>query len=140
MKVVVASTNPVKAKVAEKAFITVFPKKTFDFVQVKSESGVPDQPIDEQTREGALNRLKFIKEKYPDADFWISQEGGLWREGKKLFSRAWIAVCDKEDFIGESSTSSFYIPQGVVKHIEDGMELAHAHDKFFGTVNSGQNI
>ena len=139
-KVVIASINPVKVKVAEKAFKAVFPNEKFEFIPFKSESGVPDQPMDDQTIKGVRNRLLFIKKKYPDADYWISQEGGLFKEGKRLFNRAWIAVCDKEGFVGQSSTPSFYIPAGIKKHIDNGMELAHAHDKFFGTVNSGQTI
>jgi inosine/xanthosine triphosphatase len=138
-KVIIASTNPVKVKVAEKAFASVFPETEFEFVPVKSESGVPDQPINEQTLEGARNRLKFVQNKYPDADYWISQEGGLYKEEGKMFVRAWIAACDKEGFVTESSTSNFNLPPGVKKHIEEGLELAHAHDKHFGTVNSGQS-
>ena len=139
-KVVVASTNPAKIKVAEKSFAVVFPDEEFEFIAVKSESGVPDQPFDDETKKGAENRLTYVREKHPDADYWISQEGGLFREEQRLFNRAWIAVCDKEGFVGQSSTPSFYIPAGIKKHIDNGMELAHAHDKFFGTVNSGQTI
>ena len=137
-KVIVASTNPVKIRVAEQAFAAVFPDEEFEFLGVKSDSGVPDQPMGEETRAGATNRLVFIKEKHPDADYWISQEGGLDREGSRMFSRAWIAVCDKAGFTAESATSQFYLPKKIVEYIEEGMELGDADDKFFGKVNSKQ--
>ena len=137
-QVIVASTNPVKVRVAEKAFAAVFPGEEFAFTAVKSDSGVPDQPMEEETRHGAHNRLVFVRERHPDADFWISQEGGLHREGDRLFNRAWIAVCDKSGFVAESSTAQFYLPKQVAAYVEEGMELGVADDKFFGTRESSK--
>lgn len=139
-KVIIASENPVKVQVARNAFSACFPDEEFEFVAVKSESGVPDQPMNEQTRKGAENRLIFIREKYPSADYYISQEGGLFEEGERMYNRAWIMVSDHDGFVGESSTSHFYIPKGVVEHVKNGLELGDADDKFFGTVNSKQGM
>ena len=109
--VIVASTNPVKVEVARRAFAAVFSQEEFVFKEVKSQSGVPDQPIGEQTREGAKNRLAFIQQEYPDAHFWISQEGGLFKEAGRLYNRAWIMVTDQTGFVAESSTAQFYLPK-----------------------------
>ena len=138
--VIVASTNPVKVEVARRAFTMVFPQEEFVFKEAKSESGVPDQPIGEETRKGATNRVAVIKEKHPDADFWIGQEGGLFREGDRLYNRAWIAIADRTGITAESSTSHFYLPPKIAKYIHDGMELGDANDKFFGTTNIKQGI
>ena len=134
-KVIIASTNPVKIKVAEKAFTSVFPSEKFEFIGVKSESGVPDQPMGDETVQGARNRLSFVKKEHPHSDYWISQEAGLFEEDEKLFVRAWIVVCDKDGFIGESSTTHFYLPKEMTKYIKGGMELGDAADKFFASVN-----
>ncbi|MEK7588494.1 MAG: inosine/xanthosine triphosphatase [Patescibacteria group bacterium] len=139
-KVIIASENPAKIKVAEKAFASVYPEETFEFIAIKSDSGVPDQPMGEETRLGANNRLKFIKGKFPDADFWISQEGGLFKDGNRLSNRAWIAVCDKEGCLTEASTSNFYLPKKVEEYVKEGLELGHANDKFFDAVNSKQGV
>ncbi|MEI7653104.1 MAG: DUF84 family protein [bacterium] len=77
MKIIVASTNPVKIEVAKQAFLHVFPHKDPTIIGVSSDSGVPDQPFDDQVLQGAQNRLKNIIEAHPRADYWISQEGGL---------------------------------------------------------------
>lgn len=138
--VVIASNNPVKVNVAKRAFSAVFPGDVFDFVGVKSDSGVPDQPIGEETRKGAQNRLAFVRNKNPDADFWISQEGGLFWEGERLSNRAWIAVCDKSGFIAEASTSNFALPKEIARYVQEGLELGDANDKFFGSVNSKQGM
>lgn len=138
-KVIIASTNPVKIKVAEKAFRSVFPEETFEFIPVASESGVPEQPFDRETITGAYNRITFIKNTHPDADFYISQEGGLFRDGEKLYNRAYIVVQNKEGFITESSTVNFYLPKEIANHVRNGMELGHAADAFFGLINSKHN-
>lgn len=138
--VVIASTNPVKVAVAERAFTAVFPGELFDFVPVKSDSGVPDQPFENETRKGAQNRLAYVRKSNPEADYWISQEGGLCKEGDRIFNRAWIAVCDKSGFTAEASTSNFYLPKKVIGYIQEGMDLGQADDKFFGIENSGQGI
>ena len=70
----------------------------------------------------------------------ISQEGGLHREGGRLFNRAWITTCDKNGFVSESSTAQFYIPKKVAEYVERGMELGDADDKFFSTINSKQGL
>ena len=138
--VVIASTNPVKVKVAEKAFERVFPEWEFDFIQVKSESSVPDQPIGDETIQGARNRLVFVKKQHPHADYWISQEGGLFKEENKLFCSACIIVSDKSGFLGEASAAHFYLPKKVKEYIDQGMDLGAANDKFFDTINSKHGL
>jgi inosine/xanthosine triphosphatase len=123
-KVIVASENPIKIAVAKRAFAGVYPDENFEFVAVKSESGVSDQPMNEETEQGASNRLNFIRDLMPEADFWISQEGGIYEDGERLYNRAWIAVCDKAGYV----------------YIREGMELGVANDVFFNSVNSKQGI
>lgn len=138
-KVIVASQNPVKIEVAKRAFGAIFPNEEFEYIGVKSESGVPDQPFGEETRVGAMNRLAYIKKMHPGADWYISQEGGLHYDGDKIYNRAWIVAEDKTGAIGESSTASFYIPTKVAEYVRAGDELGTADDKFFGAENSKQS-
>lgn len=139
-KVIVASENPVKVSVAKRAFSSLYPDEVFEFVAIKSDSGVPDQPMNGETKQGAINRLAFIKKNYPEADFWISQEGGTFEDCDRLYNRAWMAVCDKSGYIATSSTSQFYLPPKIVEYIKEGMELGDANDKFFGSINSKHGI
>jgi non-canonical (house-cleaning) NTP pyrophosphatase len=67
-------------------------------VPVDAPSLVPDQPMGEEAYIGARNRLYFIKENHKDADFWISQEGGLFEDKGRLSNRAWIIISDKSGF------------------------------------------
>jgi inosine/xanthosine triphosphatase len=138
--VIVASENPVKVAVAKKAFAAAFPDEEFTFISVKSESGVGDQPFNEETKRGAENRLLFIKAKHPEADYWMSQEGGSFVDGEALYNRAWMAVCDKSGFVAKSSTALFYLPTEVTKLVKGGMELGHATDVFFSSINSKHGV
>lgn len=135
-----ASENPVKVAVAKKAFTDVFPDEEFEFVAIKSESLVPDQPMNEETERGAMNRLTFIRTHQPDADYWISLEGGTYSDGDRLLNRAWIMVTDKDGYIGKSSTASFYLPRKIVSDIIVGLELGIATDNFFSSSNSKHGI
>lgn len=139
-KVIVASENPVKIQVAEKVFTSVFPNEDFEFVGVKAISGVPDQPMEEEARLGAKNRLDYIRENYKGADFYIAIEAGLFEDRGRLSNRAWITISDKSGFTAESSTSSFYLPKKVEEYVQNGVELGLANDSFFKTVNSKHGL
>ncbi len=138
--VIVASENPVKVAVARRAFTSVYPDEEFEFVAVKSVSGVADQPVNEETEQGAHNRLTYVKNLHPEADFWISQEGGVCTDGDKLYNRAWIMVADANNHEAKSSTSSFYLPTAITKQLQAGVELGIASDQFFTTQNSKHSI
>mgnify|MGYP001266267157 CR=1 FL=1 len=137
-KVVVASENPVKVNVSRRAFAAVFPNEKFDFIALPADSEVPSQPFADETRQGALNRLASVRSREPQADYWISQEGGLFRFENRLFNRAVIMVCDRSGFVAESTTASYFLPTAVQKLVEEGMELGAATDQFFASRNSGR--
>ncbi len=137
-KVIVASENPVKVNVAKNTFASVFPEEGFEFIAVKSESGVPDQPMNDETEMGAYNRLQFIKKLHPEADYWMSQEGGLYEEGDRLYNRAWMMITDRTGYVAKCSTAQFYLPTKIVQMVREGMESGPASDLFFNSVNSKQ--
>lgn len=135
--VIIASTNPVKVEVAKLSFAGLFPNEPFDFIPHSSESGVPDQPIsEEQTLQGAKNRLAFIKQSFPDADYYVAQEGGIVDEGIDMKQHAYIIIADKEGTEGIGKTATYIIPPKIAELVRQGLELGHATDKFFALTNS----
>ncbi len=139
--IVIASENPVKVAVAKAAFARVFPDEGFMFVPVKSVSGVPDQPVNEETTKGALNRLAYVQQLHPQADYWMSQEGGIHTEGHRYYCRAVIAVSDSSCYTAVAETAKFYLPTGIVELImRDDMELGQAIDTFFAQKNTKHGI
>lgn len=137
--IIVASKNPVKIKAAERALITSFPNEKFEVIGFSAESGVPDQPMsDTETLQGALNRITHAKQENPEADIWVSMEGGLEDTSRGMECMAWIAIEDKDGCKGKARTACFLVPEKIAELVRGGMELGHADDKFFGRENSKQ--
>ena len=160
-KIVVASANPIKINAALQGFSEMFPEEEFSVEGFGVPSGVSDQPMgDEETYQGAWNRVQAVKEQYPQADYWIgleggnirrdddmevmawiivrSKEGGNIRRGDDMEVMAWIIVRSREGGFGKARTAGFYLPPKVVALINEGHELGHADDIIFGVSNSKQ--
>ncbi len=133
--VIVASQNPVKIEVAKRAFAALFPETEFEFISTDSPSGVSDQPYGDDTYLGASNRLTHIHTVHPDADYWISQEGGIYTDGTEHWNQAWILVKDRDGNVGKSATAKMFLPKKLIEMVLAGQELGHAGNEFFGTEN-----
>lgn len=141
MKVIVASSNPVKIEAARRGFAAVFPEWTCSFEASPAPSDVPDQPSsDEETLRGARNRAANAKRARPDADFWVGLEGGIEDMPNGMMQRAWMAVLSKDGVEGLGSTGTFVIPERIAAMIRDGKELGHACDAVLGTEKLGQGM
>jgi non-canonical (house-cleaning) NTP pyrophosphatase len=158
--VVVGSENPVKKRAVRDAFVQVFLPETsgvFGYLRellknifnpeevriigINAPSGVTDQPKTEQeTYQGAFNRLQAIKQAQPDADYWIAVEGGVVDDGAVMEEIGYVLVTQKgNDRIFRGQVPRFEIP---VKHaalVRQGMELGPANDLIMGKNNSKQS-
>jgi inosine/xanthosine triphosphatase len=133
-KVVVASLNPAKIKAVEGAFIDVFPEQAFDFVGISVPSGVPDQPnSDQETKQGALNRVENARIALPSADYYVGLEAG--NEGD--FTFAWMVI-ESASLRGESRSASLMLPPIVLEKLKQGKELGDVMDEVFATENIKQ--
>jgi inosine/xanthosine triphosphatase len=139
MKVIVASTNPVKIHTTEIGCAKMFPGMSFKVVGVPVPSGVSHQPMsEEETLQGALNRVNNISQSDPDADYWVGIEGGLEEKRGEFEVFAWVVVKGKDGKIGKGRTGSFFLPEKVAVLIKQGKELGVADDIVFGRSNSKQ--
>ena len=59
MKILVGSKNPVKIEAVEETFLKYF--KKVEVIGIEVDSNVPNQPINEETFEGAENRALALK-------------------------------------------------------------------------------
>lgn len=87
MKVVVASTSAVKIDACRKAF-----GAAAGIVGVKVQSGVNEQPMNDETVQGAFNRIAAARAAMPGADVYVSIENGIFEENGKYIDRPVIAV------------------------------------------------
>ncbi|WP_020536734.1 inosine/xanthosine triphosphatase [Lewinella cohaerens] len=137
-KIIVASKNPVKVDSALAGFQEMFPDQSFTAEGISVPSGVSDQPLgDEETYQGAWNRVQAAKAALSDADFWIGIEGGNIIKDKEMEVMAWVVVLSKTQ-LGKARTAGFYLPPKVIELVNQGYELGHADDLIFGVSNSKQ--
>ena len=138
-QIIVASKNPVKISAAKAAFEQAFPNQSFTFTGVSADSGVSEQPWnDEETRQGAINRVREAKNLYPEADFFIGMEGGVERVSGNWQAFAWMIVMDKTGRLGQGRTGVLILPTAIGVLLDQGMELGPADDQVFGLENSKQ--
>jgi inosine/xanthosine triphosphatase len=135
---IVGSKNPVKLQCTSEAFALAFSKE-FLVNGVNASSMVSDQPIgDEETILGATNRVKNSKKAFPEADYWIGIEGGIGNDQFGMNAFAWICIEDRSGLTGIAKTGIFYLPKGLEKLVNSGLELGQADDQFFQKENSKQ--
>lgn len=137
-KIVVASTNPVKCDAALKGFQAMFPDESFEVVREKVDLGIPVQPMtDEETLDGATRRAQNMKERHPEADYWVGIEGGVadWPIGMGTF--AWVVVLSSAQ-MGRGRSGEFFLPKIVAEVVRQGVELGEADDRIFSRNNSKQ--
>ncbi|WP_439882294.1 inosine/xanthosine triphosphatase [Pontibacter sp. MBLB2868] len=136
--VVVASKNPVKMAAAKAGLQRMFPEQQFKLVPVSVPSGVADQPMsDEETLQGALNRVQNAAAAMPEADYWIGLEGGVSAMYDELAAFAWIVVWSP-NCKGRARSGTFFLPKAVSVLVEQGVELGVADDMVFSRKNSKQ--
>jgi inosine/xanthosine triphosphatase len=118
----------------------MFPDATYIVRGVTVASGVAEQPMsDEETLQGALNRVQNARTLEPDADYWVGIEGGVNTQDGSLQSLAWVVVTDKGGRTGKARTAVFCLPEETAKLVREGMELGQADDLVFGRSNSKQH-
>ncbi|MCD6381951.1 MAG: inosine/xanthosine triphosphatase [Candidatus Aenigmarchaeota archaeon] len=134
MKVLVGSENPVKINAVKKAF-----SKYFDGVEVigiKVKSGVPDQPINEETFDGAKNRAlelkKINEEKNLGAKFFVGIEGGIMKIYSRWFSFGAMCIVGENGGMGFGTSPLFELPEDIISELLNRVELGKVMDKITG--------
>ncbi len=140
LKVLVGSRNPVKIAAAQDAFRRYFEDVSVEGIEVSS--GVPAQPVDGQTFEGAHNRaaaLKGIDEALPPdarAGFYVGLEGGMISLHGVWFSFGAVCVLDRKGRAGYGTSGLFPLPPGLVSELLAGIELGDLIDRLAGEENT----
>jgi len=135
VKVSVGSTNPVKIdavrSIMEREFneVVIIPRDV--------ESGVPPQPFEGQTREGAINRAKNA---IGDSDLSIGIEAGVFETQDGLYDFQYCAILDRDGKTSIGIGSGFRYPDEIASLVRDGMTVGDAIDKVFGVHDVGNGI
>ncbi len=133
-KVIIASLNPAKINAVKSAFEAAFPNLDFHFEGTSVPSEVSDQPMtNEETKAGALNRVRNAKSAIEDGDYYVGLEAGI--EGNVTF--AWMII-ESQTQRGESRSASLMLPPEVLAKLKHTNELGDVMDEVFGTDNIKQ--
>lgn len=138
MRIVVASKNPTKLAGVREAFERAFFEETIEVTGIAVDSGVGEQPVgDKQTMLGALSRAQTVREREPDADYWVGVEGGVVWYQTELECMAWVAVIGSDGRVGKARSNGFLLPPALAALIRGGVKQSEADDQVFGRQNSG---
>ncbi len=140
LKIVVASTNPVKVAAVSQGFRRLFPTQPFITEPFQAPSNVSQQPMSRaETYQGAYNRARAAMAARPDAAYAVGIEGGVELDEQGQMSVfAWVVVSDNGGRLGKAQTAVFFLPEEVTQLVLSGYELGHADDIVFGRDNSKQ--
>jgi inosine/xanthosine triphosphatase len=140
MKILVGSKNPVKLKAVEETFLLYF--ESNEVVGIEVESGVSDQPINEETYKGAKTRAKKLfelnKEKKINFDFFVGIEGGIQQTYNKWFAFGCMCIMDKDGKTSFGTSAHFELPEIITKQLLERKELGHVMDDIMQQENTKQ--
>lgn len=132
--VAITSLNPAKISAVKSAFNCCFCDQQFEFIGLNVPSDVSDQPIsDDETRQGALNRVTNAQKMHVGYDFYVGLEAGI--ENNMTF--AWMVI-ESNQKRGESRSASMQLPVRVLAQLTPDNELGNIIDQEFGTSNIKQ--
>ncbi len=131
VRVVVGSDNQVKVEAARRVVERVFARRVEELkreapaCEVRGfpvESGVPPQPWREQTWVGALTRAQAARAKWPEADFAVGIEAGLFHGPGPggVFDIQCCVVIDAGERATYGLGPGFAYPAGVADELRDG--------------------
>jgi non-canonical (house-cleaning) NTP pyrophosphatase len=89
MKIALASQSRKKIDAVKLAFQEV---AGVELLTIKAPSNVHEQPLGDETFQGARNRLAFTRQACADADIYISIENGLFMQDGKFVDKAVVTV------------------------------------------------
>lgn len=136
MKVLVGSKNPGKVEAAKNALKNYFEDAEVEGVKV--DSGVSEQPVNEEIFKGAKNRVDalvcYAKENNIDADFFMSVESGLTNSLGEWMITNIAVIKNKEGYMSYGTSASFPVPQKYVEEIKQN-NLGDLMDRLFDETN-----
>ena len=121
MKVLIATKKKGKIEGAKRAFDKFF--DSIEVVGIPAGSNVPEQPVNEETWNGAKNRVKNLKlyatENNIEADYFIAIESGMTNALGSWMIVNIAVVEDKNGLQSVSASPAFPVPEKYVDKIKE---------------------
>ena len=137
-KVLIGSENSVKIESVRQSFSKFF--KPVDAKGLSVDSGVSDQPFNEETFTGTKNRAEHVKrindEQSLNANFFVGIEGGILQLHNRWFQFTVIHISDQQHRESFGTTGLYELPNWIVEKLLAGSELAHIIDELAQDTNT----
>ena len=132
LDVAVGSLNHVKVEAVRSVMERIFGNVRVTAVDV--DSGVPDQPHEAETRQGAINRARAALGEH---DLSVGIEAGVFEKEDGLYDYQYCAVADRDGRITVGTGSGFMYPPAVAELVRQGKTVSEAMDQVFGQKDIG---
>ena len=131
MKVLVGSENSVKIQSVKEGFLTFFGHVEVEGISV--DTGVPHQPVNDETFEGAKHRAENVKrindQQNLDATFFVGIEGGVLQLLDRWFSVNVVYILDQQNRDSFATTGLYELPSTLSKELLIKKGLGHAMEE-----------
>ncbi len=141
MKAIIGTMNPGKIEGAKEAL-----EAFYDDVEVrgyKAESNVGDQPVSEETLEGARSRAKssmeYAKDNNIEADYFMGVESGIINLYDSWFIANAAVIIDKNGYESIGYGPIFPVPDKYVEEIIK-TDFGHVVEKIFNESDLGKTV
>lgn len=136
----VGSRNPVKIGAVQDVLEQYFPGIEVQGLEVPS--GVPAQPVGDDTFVGAQNRalalVELNREQELGAAYCAGLEGGIAQLAGRWFAFGAICIADAQGRCGTGVSPMFELAPAVLEPLLQGEELGHVIDRLSGDHNTKQ--
>lgn len=140
MKVLVGSENPVKIAAVRDAFEPYFPG--VEVIGLPVPSGVPAQPMGDETFAGAENRARALVARNAaeglGASYCVGLEGGVAQLHGRWFAFGVLCIADTSGRLAFGLSPLFEMPPAMAADVLAGEELGDVVDRLSGDHNSKQ--
>lgn len=138
LRIAVGSENPVKVEAVRMAAQRLFGEADVRGFAVVS--GVPEQPFEQETWEGARTRARLAAQRWPEADYGVGVEAGLFETpaaGAPMDVQACVVV-DRAGRLSYGQGPGFAYPGHLVARLRNGETVGDVMREVSGVDGIGQ--
>jgi inosine/xanthosine triphosphatase len=136
MRIAVGSDNPVKVEATKLAAQRLFGEADVRGFPVAS--GVPEQPREHETWQGAFARAREALVAWPEADFGVGVEAGLFVSEQGLLDVQACAVADRMGRVTYGHGPGFAHPPPIEAAVKAGRSVGDAVGELAGALDLGR--
>lgn len=131
--IAVGSDNPAKIEAAQQAFRRVWPVVEWSVVHTSMPMDFDSIPVGGgETQAQARTRASFALSRFPEAQYGVGIESGLFRANKCWFECTWAVIHDRNGTEGMASSAAIELDMQFAIRMQGGEALGNICHQLFG--------